>query len=265
MRKYEVTEERLIELYRAELKQNLADNPLDHEHYQVNKDYWEEALLCDERVLAVNRYEDGVQIIPEASPLMEVIKPNFNKRMERLAHSYESDEFLKYILQMDQQDVYGLFNESIDTLDGAEWICGIICHGLYDDGEVGVVKSPWAQGYHIAQVGDDYNGRTIYEEDLWELIKAKQLASTYYAANKKIIEDQNAPRLGDCTAEEFRNSPKRLGQMEYYRLDSIYDDLLEVYMNDECKAEKQSARAATERKMADLRARVAAKKEASCQ
>lgn len=259
MKTYSITESRLTELLRAETKLKIQTSSPEDVHYEANLKYWENMLLSEKDLFMPILWNDDIIEIPESTPFIDIQTKSFTKRINRLAPGFSEDPFLEYMLQMDLQDIYGLFGYSIETIEGAERISSLIHHGLYDDGELGVVKDSLGF-YVIAEVGDYYDGRNIYEEDLWDLLKTKRLASDYYKANKAIIEDQTAPRRGEVTMKEFRESPKWKASMEYSRLNGVYSDLLFKYMDKALQSEVDAEKAKREARTQDIKKRAAEKR-----
>ena len=254
---YTIAETRLLELLRIELQHKIITLPIDHIHYDVDIAHYKDNLTDDAKVLLPTRWTDDIRLQPASSKLLSLVKPHFENGINSIASGFDTNPLLSKLADMDQQDVYSMFGCSLNDLSGATHISACVYHGLYDDGELGVIIGD--HGIHvISQVGDDYDGRNIYEEDLHELIRVKRLASDYYADNRPTLDDQTAPKL--CTTVDglaaYRNHPRRAAQSEYFRLGRLYDSLLETYMDSECKRSVDAAAAVLQKRRDDMRARL---------
>lgn len=257
MPNYTISEDRLLELLRIELRHKISSvQPGERE---ADVEYWEKKLLSDSLILSSTMYCDTVCKIPDKSVLLGMVEPAFNKAVTDMELHFENDVFLKQFASMDQQDVYSMFGVSVDDIYGAGHICQLVCHGMYDDGALGVTRGSWGQDV-IDQVGDDYDGQNIRESDMQRLIDTRMLASVYYADNKSIIEDQSSTKIGASTVAEYRGSTKYKARMEYHRLNSVYDDMLEGYMDSEGKGRKQAERDAAEVHKAEMISRIESRK-----
>ena len=254
MSSYSITESRLLELLTSEINLRILDSDETHEHHEVNVEFWKETLLDEGRIMSTINHTDDILQIPAEGALLTSVRNSLNKDINRISDRFETDPILTKLLQMDQQDVYEMFGCSLDNLNGANHIHHCIVNGIYDDAELGVVIGPYG-GYDISTVGDDYTGINIYEDELLELMRVKSLASTFYAANKTLIEGR--PRLGDGPLEDYKNSPGRLASSEYMKLSSQYQDALEFYMDVYCKTACQARRDERARYIADIKQRAA--------
>lgn len=187
MKKYTITQERLVQLLQAECRCNVLDEPEDGEHYQANLEFYRKQFLDERDLLRSTSYDGTVVLQPTQGTLKDLLVTDFDKRVSDIEVGYNTEgSIYDAVLKMHGQDCYSLFGRSNDNLEDLEYLSCMLSNGLYDDAYLGVVKSQHGF-WNIDYIADDFS-KFLSEEDVRELIKEQGVQSTFYKENKETIE-----------------------------------------------------------------------------
>lgn len=241
---YIVTEERMKELCRAELQLKIETSKPEDPQYEANTQYWQKQLDED---TCIYPYHNGQTAQHEPGLLMELIGEDLNKRLYEMESKLEAREdwdVLFKVLEMDVQDCYSLFSMSNNSLGDVEYLYSMLVNGLLDDAYLGV-KLDSHKFMRATWVGDDHEN-CIYEKELLELIELAEAPRKFYEANTDLIEN----------ASFEKDNPGRKAEMEYSRLNTVFQDKMEEYGCPEVKAHRQAKRDEHDQWVADLHERI---------